>query len=508
MNVDDSIRLRCAMDATAISKDQKQGTFMQGRQNTEHQLSRKARSRRRVYRALAAGVINCVLLPLSLAATPSTEDAAHVQWRDTMSNLETPEVGCFQAKFPSTFWESVPCRTSSMSRHFVPREPSSAQPLYVGNAVDYVLYSSGLISKTVGSFSSVSGVVSESNVGQALFGDGGILGANEYSLQINTNNNYTDSVCSNFSTCKVWQQFVYATDYEVKGSAAAFIQYWFLNYGSTCPTGWKTSGTNCWKNSAYVTAPNVPITSLGSLKMTGTAVSGGNDSVIFTDGTVAYSVTAPDSVLQIGTVWHESEFNVVGDTDGSTAVFNQGTAIAVNVSVLDGSTASPACISNAGTTGETNILSLGSCTVAAGSTPSIQFSQTWTGWTDSPALTEGKYTRYALGDGVTTYTGFGNGLLVSISPTETSANTYSSGQPYVAIYDIVPPGGTAQAVLMLNGFQTDPGQNYLGSITVLGVTRTGASATYAYGTGQAEWTWPTKFGFTGSGTTTVQLTHQ
>ena len=55
----------------------------------------------------------------------------------------------------------------------------------------------------------------------------------------------------------------------------------------------------------YATAPDVAITSLESLKMTGMAVPGGNDTVTFMDGTSAYSVTAADSVLGIGTVWRD-----------------------------------------------------------------------------------------------------------------------------------------------------------------------------------------------------------
>jgi hypothetical protein len=49
-----------------------------------------------------------------------------------------------------------------------------------------------------------------------------------------------------------------------------------------------------------------------------------NDTVVFTNGTTAYSVSGSDSVLDISQVWQQSEFNVVGDAGGSRADFNKG----------------------------------------------------------------------------------------------------------------------------------------------------------------------------------------
>ena len=102
-------------------------------------------------------------------------------------------------------------------------------------------------------------------------------------------------------------------------------------------------GGDCYKNSAYATAPDMKITALGSLTLSGAAVAGGNDTVVFNNGTDAYSITGKDSVVKLATVWNESEFNVVGDAGGST--------------------------------GETNNLDLGTCTVAGGATPSIKITE-------------------------------------------------------------------------------------------------------------------------------------
>jgi hypothetical protein len=246
-----------------------------------------------------------------------------------------------------------------------------------GNGNDYALVSSGLISQSIGSFPSVIGVTSESSVGGS-----GIHGSNEYSLQLNTNFDESTQACSKGAAkCKVWQQFLYSTDYEKKGEAAVYIQYWLIGYGAdkaACPSGYITSGADCYKNSSYVSAPNVSVTDLAKVKLTGAAIQNGNDTVTFTYGTKAYRVNAKDSVLQLATVWNKSEFNLVGDAGYSEAVFNKGTEITVNLAAQENGSTAPTCASHAGTTGETNNLVLGPCTTIAATSdnwPSIQFTE-------------------------------------------------------------------------------------------------------------------------------------
>ena len=134
-------------------------------------------------------------------------------------------------------------------------------------------------------------------------------------------------------------------------------------------------GRDCYKNSAAVTVPKQPITSLAQLKLSGTAVSGGNDTLVFTTPTRAYSTTGKDSVTYLATAWKQAEFNIIGDGGGSKATFNKGSSVTVKVAVTHGSTTAPTCASNAGTTGETNNLTLGACTAVSGSTPYIQFKE-------------------------------------------------------------------------------------------------------------------------------------
>jgi len=175
----------------------------------------------------------------------------------------------------------------------------------------------------------------------------------------------------------VLEQFGYSPEYETQGEAAVFMQYWLIGWGSSgCPSGWGSDGGgDCYKNSAYVAAPDMKITSLGKLSISGAATAGHNDTVVFNNGTTAYSVSGPDSVLDISSVWKESEFNVVGNAGGSRADFNKGSSITVKVALTDGSTAAPTCVANAGSTGETNNLNLGTCSKAGGSSPSIQFTE-------------------------------------------------------------------------------------------------------------------------------------
>jgi hypothetical protein len=75
-------------------------------------------------------------------------------------------------------------------------------------------------------------------------------------------------------------------------------------------------------------------------------------------------------------VWNQVEYNVVGDAGGSEAEFNtSGVSIKVNIAATDGSTSAPSCEADTGTTGESNNLTLGSCTASGGSTPSISFTE-------------------------------------------------------------------------------------------------------------------------------------
>src|SRR5580658_1400848 len=331
--------------------------------------------------AAVAGFVSVVPLCSASAAQSGDEVVNHVEaqareaWRGIMHETSAPSEGCFHASYPSTQWQEVECAAAPGYRSALPKAKDREQT--VGNGYDYVVQvpSGRLLNSASGTFPTVTGVKSEKSVGVAAFGDGGILGPNEYSLQLNTNLTDTTAACDGHSDCVVWQQFIYATDYVTDGEAAVFMQYWLIGWGdSACPSGFGSDGEgDCYGNSNYVAAPDVKPTSLAKLSLSAAAKAGSKDTVVFTDGTTAYSVSGSDSVLDISKVWHQSEFNVVGDAGGSRADFNEPVSITVKLALTDGSTSAPTCVANAGSTGETNNLDLGKCSTASGSSPSIEF---------------------------------------------------------------------------------------------------------------------------------------
>ncbi|SFS08969.1 hypothetical protein SAMN05216570_2489 [Dyella sp. OK004] len=354
------------------------------------QSSMKRGVRRMIQIAIVSSLASAAWLPSAFAAQAgdshidAVETQAHADWRETMAHSAAPAEGCYQADYPSILWKQVGCNVAPARFHSIPPHPH-AHPTALargatqttGNGNDYAIQTSTLIKSTTGTFPSVTGVTSEQGVGVPAFGGGGILGPNEYTLQINSNFDGSTAACRSHSGCTVWQQFIYSPDYNVNGQAAVFMQYWLIGYGGTsCPSGFGSDGGgDCYKNSAAVAVPDIPATQLANLKLSGTVVSGGNDTVTFTNGTKAYSISGKDSVLYLAQVWKESEFNVVGNAGGSEAVFNSGSSVTVKVAVNDGSTATPTCAANSGTTGETNNFNLGNCTASGGSTPYIQFTE-------------------------------------------------------------------------------------------------------------------------------------
>jgi hypothetical protein len=327
---------------------------------------------------IAAGLGVAVAAPAWAAQSEAVdpESAARDNWRAFMAQNATPEEGCFHASYPNTVWETVECKKGEPRVRPVHADPTVNELEVTGSGNDYVAHATGLITLASGGFAT-KGVTSETGVGVKGYGYHGILGPNEYSLQLNTNDKETTSKCAGHSGCTVWQQFLYAPDYLVKGKAEVFMQYWLLGWGSSaCPGTFGRAGTssNCVQNSAYVEAPDLPITDLGKMALEGTATAGGNDSVTFTYGSDAYTITGKDSVLDISAVWNRAEFNVVGNAGGSRADFNSGSTVTVTLLLFDGSTSAPTCVAHDGTTGESNNLNLGACT-AYGGIPNIQFTE-------------------------------------------------------------------------------------------------------------------------------------
>ena len=358
-----------------------------------------------VYVSLTAGLLSVAGLPSMLMAqsgdnsADQLESQAREAWSQTMHDIAAPEEGCYHASYPSTQWEKVECAAPPAYRSALPQIRDREQTL--GNGSDYVaqVASGHKIISAAGSFLKVKGVTSEQSVGVALFGGGGILGPNEYTLQINTNFAHT-AACGRYSGCQAWQQYVVSTNTpvsltsgELTGKTEVFIEYWLLNYGvdtgeNVCPRGFIDAGPDfngpgddCVQNTPAVVVYDgqLPITDLGSLRFSGSVAAGGTDKAIATYGTEAYTATVADSKTDISSGWTQAEFNVVGNAGGSEAEFNKGVSLTAKLAITDGSQTAPTCIlpsSVAGTTGETNNLIGQSCTGNSGPTPYIEFVET------------------------------------------------------------------------------------------------------------------------------------
>lgn len=301
-------------------------------------------------------VLNLPCQAQQIRPTQSEESSKREAWRKSMKKTPLPKSGCFTASYPSTRWQEVTCTTAPN----VPYPPANgAKPQTVGNGNDNTAnVTSGLLSSAEGSFPTVTGLTS----------------ANSYSLQLNSNTFYNTPSCSgaaNPSQCRGWQQFVYS-----ESASQVFMQYWLINWGTTCSSGWKTftqNGTiDCWKNSSAASVPGQSFINLPYLTLTG-AAAGGTDTAMLGTSSGDLSAVGQDSALNLEQYWTDAEFNVFGDGNGSQVNFNSGSTFVVQTSVDNGTTNPPAC-GTAGFTGETNNLNLVQpCCPYGGASPSIQF---------------------------------------------------------------------------------------------------------------------------------------
>ena len=309
--------------------------------------------------AFTAGLSAALTLAIAppTRASPTTDEALQAGWRETMAQTPTPGEGCFRSDYPSTVWNEVGC-VKAPARTYL--RPTAA--FTVGNGNDYAAVVPGKITSTVGSFTTVTGVTTETGGGAP----------NSYSLQINSQF-FASPACAaaaSPASCSGWQQFIYDSQ------GAAFMQYWLIGYGASCPSGWISDGLfDCYKNSQAVTVPREAISALLSIRMSGTVVAGGTDKLVFTVGTQAYNTTGKDNVLGLAGFWHASEWNIFGDGNGDEALFNKGASIRVRINLTDSPNAAPTCQGNDGTTGETNNLTLGPCVTGPGGAPFVAFTE-------------------------------------------------------------------------------------------------------------------------------------
>ena len=136
------------------------------------------------------------------------------------------------------------------------------------------------------------------------------------------------------------------------------MQYWLLDWGTTCPAGWHTYSSDCYTNSPANTYGSLPANGLGNIKFVGQASSGGNDQVTLSSTTGgASSASNSDSVLDLAAVWNTTEWGVFGDAGGAKANFGTDSTIEAQTTFQATSSSAPTCVSE-GFTAETNNLDL------------------------------------------------------------------------------------------------------------------------------------------------------
>jgi hypothetical protein len=304
--------------------------------------------------------------PASAAIHPVANTKA--AWQADISHVRTPGSGCYRASYPTLAWRAVKCAAAPKvvlaPKPF--RSATHAGPEVVGDGHDYSAQVSGLITKAVGTFTHVSSGITMKG---AIGGTGSEV-KNGVSLQLNSSF-FTGSPACSGSTggeCQAWQQFVYT----FKGCSVSciFMQYWLIDYNATCPSGWMAYSNDCYTNSNAVQVGNVTAAELATLKLTGTAASGGNDTVsLSVGGGTATSVSGADSVVHLANFWNTTEWGVFGDGGGSEAHFGKDNTVQAQTALTASSGATaPTCVSE-GFTGETNNLKLAK-TAAIGSQPS------------------------------------------------------------------------------------------------------------------------------------------
>jgi hypothetical protein len=304
-------------------------------------------------------------------------------WSLSMLKKAAPKTGCFTAGYPRTEWQQAPC----VAAPNIPMPPKRGpRPFVVGAGNDIAAVApSGHITQAIGHFDTVTNVTSESGP----IGNTGPAVNNAYTLQINTDF-FTTTACaaSPNANCRGWEQFVFFND---GTSASAFIQYWLIQYNTTCPAGqsWNqfsfTGDTDiyCWKNNTggAVAVPNQPITNMGNWTFTGTATATG-DSVTMSTGANVYTRNG-DNAVNASTGWTTAEFNIFGaggnSAGGGMASFNAGASVITRTEIIYGGTAAPTCLAT-GFTAETNNLSFGpSAPAATAPGPAVIFSESIAG---------------------------------------------------------------------------------------------------------------------------------
>jgi hypothetical protein len=297
-------------------------------------------------------------------------------WRQSLMRLPHPKTGCYASSFPRVEWKPVACTPPPPYPMPPARGPARHFVVGGGGSNDFAARPTGNVFSAEGSFASVSAGITESG----LVNNTGSPVSDAYSLQLNTNT-FTSPACAGSKNpdCKGWEQFLYAND---NSYHLAYIQYWLIQYNTTCPGGWTTfmfpppsTDIYCYQNIPKG-APLIagkPVSNLNNMTLKG-EVTASSDGVTIIAGGSAVGVSGTNA-LNAAAGWTHAEFNVFGDANGGQANFGANSTITVKTTVHSGTTKAPGCFMES-FTGETNNLTLvDTSSIPTQASPAIEFTE-------------------------------------------------------------------------------------------------------------------------------------
>ena len=337
------------------------------------------------------------------------------KWHVDMLHAPPTTLGCHELEHPETEWRKVECDQGSTAKHArsasergdrVKSARTPGSPFYGPWEVDgsWVVQAAAPgahLWMVMGGFKNVTGVTEIVDTTNPAYPGHG-QGAGFWTLQLNTNEFTGALACKGRPGCKGWQQFVYVNRApENPNKGLLIIEYWLLNYGakkdSDCPLlppggfqdlggldlwvkqRWSRYGEDCVMDTVHYDiarpATHFDLEDISlTAGLTGPPVGRGDwDMAYIRIGKRLHAhikerpeLLRRDKVLGLArpsaSHWTDAEFNIFGLAGGTTAVFNSGSSMDTELTILlpvNLPTGMFQCSRGGGTTGETNNLVFG-----------------------------------------------------------------------------------------------------------------------------------------------------
>jgi hypothetical protein len=347
---------------------------------------------------LVSGLLASALALGGAASASAKNEHAVRLWSHAIRGKHLPGVGCFRSSYPTVQWKKVRCAPRPPAGfHEDPPRGSGAQGLFgalprvssagsdgqVGGGHGGIFSAevpTGTIASAVGSIPSVSAGSTEEDEGTA----------ENFSLQLNSQFFPGATECGAVVGCEGWEQFVYSSTSSIASlSNVAFMEFWLINFlpgGGSCASldtagrTWETFENDCDLKSELVTLSGGPlkVSGLTGTTFEGKANSGGLDSVVMTTAGGNAVATGAPNILHLDKAWKIAEFGVIGNFNGSEAVFSPNTTITVNTAVRssNSSDVAPNCVNTSFTAESNNLTAEESPALSAQPFPTVSSRQT------------------------------------------------------------------------------------------------------------------------------------